>query len=102
MALHVCASAPRGPRLRLSVALLVLPAAAFGAGQRPELLLFEDTPVTAAAKHRQSPRQAPARVTVISREEIERFGYRTLAEALRAVSGLYLSNDRSYDQVGVR
>ena len=102
MALHVCAPAPRGPRLRLSVALLVLPTAAFGAGQRPELLLFEDTPVTAAAKHRQSPRQAPARVTVISREEIERFGYRTLAEALRAVSGLYLSGDRSYDHVGVR
>jgi len=67
-----------------------------------ELLLFEETFVTAASKHAQASRDAPARVTVITREDIERFGYRTLAEALRAVPGFYLSNDRNYDHIGVR
>jgi len=67
-----------------------------------ELLLFQEPSVTAAAKHAQSVRDAPARVTVITREEIEQFGYRTLAEALRSVAGFHASYDRSYEHVGVR
>jgi len=67
-----------------------------------ELLLFEETRVSAASKHIESPRDAPARVTVISRQEIEQYGYRTLAEALRAVPGFYLSSDRNYAHIGAR
>jgi iron complex outermembrane receptor protein len=70
--------------------------------QHREMLLFEDPSVTAAARHVQSTRDAPARVTVISHADIERFGYRTLAEALRSVAGFYTSSDRAYDQIGVR
>jgi len=70
--------------------------------QQREMLLFQEPSVTAAAKHTQSVRDAPARVTVITRAEIERFGYRTLAEVLRSVTGFYSSGDRSYDHIGVR
>lgn len=67
-----------------------------------ELLLFEEPSVTAATKHSQPANEAPSAVTVITREEIHRFGYRTLAEALRSVRGFYTTNDRNYSYLGVR
>jgi len=73
-----------------------------GAVPAPEMLLFEEPVVTAAAKHPQAARDAPSAVTSISREELRRFGYRTLAEALRGVRGFYGSYDRNYSYVGVR
>src|ERR1043165_6439467 len=78
-----------------------VPCAADGSTQR-ELLLFEDATVTAAAKHDQPTREAPSAVTVITHDEIRRFGYRTLAEVLRTVPGFYISNDRNYTFLGVR
>ena len=67
-----------------------------------ELLLFEEATVNAAAKRPQAARSAPSVVTVITADEIRRFGYRTLAEALRSVRGLYTSYDRNYSYLGVR
>ncbi|MBI4517861.1 MAG: TonB-dependent receptor [Deltaproteobacteria bacterium] len=67
-----------------------------------ELLLFDEPQVSAAAKHTQPVREAPAAVTVITKDDIRRFGYRTLAEALRSVRGFYGSSDRNYDYIGVR
>ncbi len=67
-----------------------------------ELLLFEESAVSAAVKRPQAARSAPSDVSVITSEEIRRFGYRTLAEALRSVRGLYTSYDRNYSYLGVR
>lgn len=58
--------------------------------------------ITGAAKYRQSESEAPATVTVIKREEIKKYGYRTLADLLRAVPSLYITYDRNYSYLGVR
>ncbi|MFN8544280.1 MAG: TonB-dependent receptor [Candidatus Binatia bacterium] len=85
-------------------AISVRPCAAVDTPPAPgrELLLFEEPPVSAAAKHLQPTGEAPAAVTVITRDDIRHFGYRTLAEALRGVGGFYTSSDRVYSYVGVR
>ena len=58
--------------------------------------------VYTASKHMQNASDAPASITIVSANEIQRFGYRNLADILRSVPGFYVTYDRDYSFVGVR
>lgn len=61
-----------------------------------------DIPVYVASRHEQKSAEAPASVTIVTSEQIRRYGWRTLADILGGVRGFYVSKDRNYDYVGVR
>jgi iron complex outermembrane receptor protein len=58
--------------------------------------------VYGASRFLQKVTEAPASVTVITADDIRKFGYRTLADVLRGARGFYISYDRFYNYVGVR
>lgn len=87
---------------------------AFGAGPDPnesdaffdlsleELMEVEVDTVYSASKYEQRTSEAPSSITIITGDEIQKYGYRTLAEALRSVPGFYLNYDRNYAYLGMR
>lgn len=58
--------------------------------------------VYSASRFNQKATQAPSNVTVLTSADIRAYGWRTLADALRSIRGLYTSNDRSYSYLGAR
>ena len=63
--------------------------------------LLQNTVVT-ATKSEVKEDEAPAIATVISREEIRRWGYRSTEEALRHVAGVYVIDDHIIPNLGIR
>lgn len=93
--------------LSACIALLSLPAQA----QHPptDTLLDADIDtlvaletVVDAGRFPQKLINAPSRVTIVTAQEIEAYGYRTLADVLRSMRGLYTSYDRNYHYLGAR
>lgn len=65
--------------------------------------LLADLPsVFAASKYDQPLAEAPADVTVVTRAEILRYGWLTLADVLRGVRSFLVTSDRNYAYAGVR
>ena len=58
--------------------------------------------VRTASRYAQTALEAPAVVSVVTADDIRLFGYRTLAEVLGSMRGLYVSYDRSYHYLGTR
>jgi iron complex outermembrane receptor protein len=78
------------------------PAEALGTMSLEQLMQMRVETVYGASKYEQKVTRAPASVTILTSEDIGRFGYRTLAEALRSIRGLYVSDDRNYSYLGTR
>lgn len=60
------------------------------------------TKISTAAKYDQQMSEVAASVTIISSEEIQRYGWTSFDELLSAIRGLYVTNDRNFSSLGVR
>ncbi len=58
--------------------------------------------VTGASKYVQKATDAPADVSVVTANDVRRYGWRNLADVLRSVRSFYLTNDRTYQYAGIR
>ncbi|HKQ68440.1 MAG TPA: TonB-dependent receptor plug domain-containing protein, partial [Polyangiaceae bacterium] len=65
-----------------------------------EVLL--ETKVVTATKTARTVEEAPAVVSVVTREDIARWGYQSLSEALQHVVGFYIIDDHAIANAGVR
>ncbi len=68
-----------------------------------EATLLQEIPtVYGAAKYDQKVHEAPAAITLITADQIKKYGYRTFAQILDSVPGLFTTDDRNYGYLGIR
>jgi len=67
-----------------------------------ELMSVEVATVFGASRFEQEVTEAPASVSIVTADDIRKYGYRTLADALRSIRGIYVTYDRNYNYLGVR
>ena len=94
--------------LVLATIFVLAPAGRVGA-QQPlpdlsleELMRIDAGRVFGASERLQPVTEAPASVSFITADEIARYGYRTLADILRGVRGMYVTDDRNFSFLGTR
>ncbi|MBI5639657.1 MAG: TonB-dependent receptor [Nitrospirae bacterium] len=61
-----------------------------------------DLPVYGASRFEQKASEAPSSVSIVTSDEIKKYGYRTIADILRSIRGFYVTYDRNYNYIGVR
>jgi outer membrane receptor protein involved in Fe transport len=88
--------------LLVAVLMIGLPAQAGTDVLRLSLEQLMDVTVIGASKYEQKQNEVAAAVSVITRDEIKAFGWRTLAEALTSLPGVHLTYDRTYSYLGTR
>jgi outer membrane receptor for ferrienterochelin and colicins len=67
-----------------------------------DLMQIDAGQVFGASERLQPAIEAPASVSFITAQEIQRYGYRTLADILRSIRGMYVTNDRNFSFIGAR
>lgn len=67
-----------------------------------DLELDQIEEVMAASRVNEAVEDAPSSVTIIPNQELRGMAYPTIAEAVRGVRGVYVSDDRTYKTVGIR
>ena len=67
-----------------------------------DLMRLDAGRVFGASERSQPVTEAPASVSFITAEDIARYGYRTLADILHGVRGMYVSDDRNFSFLGAR
>jgi len=67
-----------------------------------ELMKVEVATVYSASKFEQKVTEAPASVSIVTADEIRKYGYRTLSDILRSLRSFNITYDRNYTFVGVR
>ena len=64
--------------------------------------LMEMNVIYGASKYMQKSKEAPSSITIVTRDEIQTYGYRTLADVLTSLRGFYVTYDHNYKYIGVR
>lgn len=67
-----------------------------------DLAKVEVASVYGASKFLQKASDSPTAVTVVTADDIQKYGYRTLADVLQTLRGFYVIYDRNYTYVGAR
>src|SRR4051812_3159242 len=79
------------------------PASTASTGGGEESIMFQNIPsVYGAVKYDQKVTEAPASTTIITADQIKKYGYRNFTQILDSVPGFFTTNDRNYDYVGIR
>jgi len=87
---------------RISAALAQQPGTDLTDMSLEDLMKIKVESVYSVSKYTQPVTQAPSSVTIVTSDEIRKYGYRTLADILASVSGLYITYDRNYTYLGMR
>ncbi len=95
--------------LSIAITLLSLSGShqAYGENQPEDLTQLSmeqllDIDVYGASKFKQKATEAPSSVSVVTADEIKKYGYRTLADILKGLRSFHVSYDRNYSYVGSR
>ena len=96
--------------LLLFLFLGLFPSLSFGQESKPdltgmsleELMKIEVASVSGASRYEQKVTQAPSVVTIITSDDIKKYGYRTLADILQSVRSFFVTYDRNYHYAAVR
>lgn len=78
------------------------PAPDLGALDLEQLTNLKVEKVYGVSKFEQVVTEAPASVTVVTSDEIRHYGWRTLADVLKATRGFFATYDRNYSYIGTR
>jgi outer membrane receptor for ferrienterochelin and colicins len=97
----------RGVPASLLVVMLAVSSSAHAQTALPDLsiedlMTLDAGQVFGASERLQPVLEAPASVSFITAAEIARYGYRTLADILRSVRGMYVTDDRNFSSLGTR
>lgn len=66
-------------------------------------LLFQDIPsVYTASKYKQKVSKAPASISIVTADEIKKWGYRNFGDIIASLKGFYSTTDRNYGYIGSR
>lgn len=87
------------------ISMLLFSAMAFAETEDITAIPFESlvkTEIITATKIGQQISNAPSAVSIITAEDIEKFGYRTMADIISSLRGLYTTYDRTYTYMGGR
>lgn len=100
-------SAQRRSALRVLLVCLILAGAVPARGAEPDLTSLSleqllNVTIVGASKYEQKQSEVAAAVSVITRQEIKAFGWRTIDEALASLPGVHASYDRQYTYQGLR
>ena len=84
---------------------IILPCAVKGNEMDLTQLSIEELmniPVHGASRFEQPLSEAPASITIITADEIQKYGYRTMADIIKSVRSFFVTYDRNYAYLGVR